>query len=109
VTEQFAVYSGNTTVGLCVISTLADIPPDVDHARPNFSGFIFHQWRGRGLGQLSLKAALHAADERFEGKAWTTVRVANDVSQNNVQKGGFRRVGLTKILTDPHYLYLYDR
>jgi len=90
--EIFIISMGSRAVGLSVVSRQVSPPEGLDDEAPNLSGFICRPYRGIGLGRISLEKRLEAVDDRFNGIAWTSVRINNSVSNHLVESVGFKHL-----------------
>ncbi len=90
--EQFVVFSEGSVVGLSAIQRVKNPPANLPTGIPNLSGFILQPFRGKGIGEASLRKRLEIVDERFGGYGYTEVRRENTISQNMVEKVGFTAI-----------------
>ncbi len=90
--ELFVVFDEGSVVGLSAVQRIKEPPANLPSDIPNISEFILQPFRGRGLGEASLRACLKIVDDRFDGYAYTEVRRENTVSRNMVEKVGFTAI-----------------
>ncbi len=103
--EQFVVFNEGAVVGLSAVQRIQGPPVNLPEGIPNVSEFILRPFRGKGLGEASLRACLELVDESFGGHAYTRVRTENIVSRNMVEK-----VGFASITSDEKFIwYTYER
>lgn len=105
--EQFIVFSGETAVGLCIITNELDIPEGIIATSPNISGFVCNPYRGQGLGRLSIEERMKVVKEDFDNIAWTFVKDGNTPSEHLVMDVGFRKTDRAIEGWEGHHLYLY--
>lgn len=87
--EQFVVFDEGEVVGLSAVQRVKTPPADLPTDITNVSEFILQPFRGRGLGEATLRSCLQVVDENFEGYAYTEVRNNNAPSIKMVEKVGF--------------------
>ena len=92
--DRFVVFCQGHVAGLSYIETerAQGRPEHMDSQVPNLSGFIFSQWRRRGLGRLSLLHRLEVVDEYFDGQAYAVVRKDNIASHRLMRSIGVLRL-----------------
>lgn len=107
VREQFLIFSGQTAVGMSIVTSSTLMPEGIDPNWPNLSGFICNPHRRQGLGLFSLTERLKVVQKRFGGMAWTAVDLTNVPSQRMVQSAGLERIGQATIDGSAKFLYVY--
>lgn len=108
VREQFIIFSGQTAVGMSIVTVSALPREGVDPSWPNLSGFICNPYRRQGLGIFSLQERLKVVDQRFGGEAWTAVDMDNIASQRMVEAAGLKLIGDYTDEDGAKFLYTYS-
>jgi GNAT superfamily N-acetyltransferase len=79
--------------------------PNIDLQSPNLSLIICRPHRGVGIGKLLMGSLIEAVERDFDGRAWTSVRVDNTLSQALVAGFGFQEVGRGQFNGEPVIQY----
>ncbi|HET7320094.1 MAG TPA: GNAT family protein [Candidatus Saccharimonadales bacterium] len=90
--EQVLALAGHEVVGISMLAKSTTTPPEIHPDIPNLGGFVFSQWRNKGVATLMWSECLRIADENHGGYAWTSVIDENHASKAAVIKAGFRDI-----------------
>ena len=105
--EQFIVFSGETAVGMCIITNQIDIPDGINPKVPNISGFVANPFRNQGVGRLSIEERMKVVEKNFNKSAWTFVKDDNLISEHLVLSVGFQKTDREVEGWEGHHLYLF--
>lgn len=90
--EQFIIYAGSRAVGMSVVTLKIPSPKEIENTSPNLSSFICSDYRGQGLGRLSLSARMEIVRNNFNDHAWTLIKDGNAISEHLITDAGFNKI-----------------